>query len=388
MLRNLVLSLFLLSGTAFAQESPVSSHANTHVYKPAHIAATDDLIRKLKVPHGFSVVRIASGLGRPRMLAVGNGRIYVTRREDDVKFLRDENGDGLIDRVSTAATLKNVHGIYLHDRHVYLAAISDVFRGDIAADGSFVNLVPIARDLPDAGQHPNRTLAFGPDKKLYLSVGSTCNACDEKNDENATMLQMAADGSGRRVFAKGLRNTIGFDWSPETHLLWGFDNGIDGLGDTEQKEELNLIEEGNDYGWPFVYADRKLNAERQPEGIKPEEYAKRTTPPALLYDAHCAPISFLFYRGGLFPNEYRTDAFVAMHGSWNRADATGYKVVRVRFDNGRPVATEDFLTGFLVDNGTKEFGRVTGLAVDSDGSLLVSDDADGNIYRVRYSPPA
>ena len=156
------------------------------------------------------------------------------------------------------------------------------------------------------------------------------------------------------------------------------------MGDDEQKEELNHIVEGADYGWPYVYADQKLNPERQPKDVSPQEYAKHTTPPVLLYQAHSAPIALTFYSGKMFPSDYAGDAFIAMHGSWNRKTATGYKVVRVHFENGKPIRFDDFLTGFLTDNGSTEFGRVTGLAVGPDGSLFVSDDSGGNIYRVTY----
>ena len=269
-------------------------------------------------------------------------------------------------------------------------------------------------DLPDGGQHGNRTLAVGPDGKLYVSIGSSCNACAETNSEHATILRMERNGSSianrspvahpvlahnpnamvsPRVFASGLRNTIGFDWHPTTLELWGSDHGSDGLGNDLPPDELNRLSEGASYGWPYCWADRQVDpvVDEPSKMTSKETYCPRTQPFVLGYQAHSAPIAFMFYQGYQFPVEYRGDAFVAFRGSWNRATATGYKVVRVHFENGEPApragqmsAVEDFLTGFLLDND-HQFGRLAGLASDIDGSLLVSEDSNGVIYRVAYA---
>jgi glucose/arabinose dehydrogenase len=174
-------------------------------------------------------------------------------------------------------------------------------------------------------------------------VGSTCNACKETNPENATILQFGLDGAGRRTYAAGLRNTLGFAWHPETRELWAFDHGIDWLGDQAQGEELNLVTAGAQYGWPYVYGKSEFNpADPPPEGITHEEWAKKSQEPVLLYDAHAAPMQMLFYTGSQFPSEFRNNAFVAMHGSWNRKPPSGYEVVRIRFQNGKPTAIERF----------------------------------------------
>ena len=243
----------------------------------------------------------------------------------------------------------------------------------------------IISNLPDGGQHPNRTLHFGPDGKLYISVGSTCNSCDEPNEENATILQCNADGSNRHIFAKGLRNTIGFGWQPVTKQLWGFDQGIDWLGDTAQQEEVNHIMESHNYGWPYVYEKGKFDLHASPPNLTYRQYALQTTFPELLYTAHAAAMDLLFYTGNQFPKEYKNDAIVTMHGSWNREHPSGYRLVRIHYEGGKPVEISDFITGFYKDADSSMFARVCGLAQLKDGSMLFADDANGYIYRIAYN---
>jgi glucose/arabinose dehydrogenase len=279
-----------------------------------------------------------------------------------------------------------MHGVAIDGNKMYLVAVNDVYATDIKPDGTLGSLTRIVTGLPEGGQHNNRTLAVGPDKLLYVSVGSTCNACEETSKLNATMVRVKPDGTGQQVFAKGLRNTIGFAFHPQTKELYGFDHGIDWLGDTGQREEFNLIKEGGHYGWPYVYENGKANPADEPPGDTTHaEYAKKTTFPVLTYDAHSAPMGMVFYTGNAFPEAYRNSAFVALHGSWNRKEPSGYKVVRVRFENGKPAAIEDFLTGFLTGGNREQFGRVCGIAQHPDGSLLISDDDNGVLYRVAYA---
>lgn len=358
-----------------------------YVFYPALQPASDENVAQLKVPAGFKVAKFAEGLGKPRILAVGaNGRVYASDREAGiVMMLTDNNGDGMADDKKTVANIKQVHGLHIYNGKMYMAAVKEVFVADINSDGTLGQPRMLISDLPDGGQHPNRTLAFGPDKKMYISVGSTCNACPEPNPENATLLRAEEDGSNRKIFAKGLRNTIGFGWHPETNELWGMDHGIDWLGDDEQKEELNQIKQGADYGWPYIYGEGKYNPGDRPKGDTTyQQYLQKTTLPSLTYQAHSAPMAMAFYQGAQFPQDYRSDAFVAMRGSWNRSSPVGYKIVRMHFENGKPVRFEDFVSGFTVNNNKAHFGRLVGLAMHTDGSLLFSDDTNGVIYRVSY----
>ncbi len=203
------------------------------------------------------------------------------------------------------------------------------------------------------------------------------------------MIRAQLDMSNRAVFAHGLRNTVGFGWHPDTQELWGMDHGTDMRGDDIPPEELNRISEGLHYGWPYVYGDREFDyVTGEPEDTSFEEFAAQTEPPVLLYQAHAAPMAMVFYRGSNFPASYQGDAFMVMRGSWNRHTPVGYKVVRLRFEDGQPQGFEDFITGFLNDDGNVHFGRLSGIALDNQGRLLFSDDENGVIYRVGYQPKA
>ncbi|WP_276499636.1 PQQ-dependent sugar dehydrogenase [Pontibacter litorisediminis] len=379
-----------VSAAAWAQDTkpPISASMQGHIFKPSKVAATDERVRQLRVPTGFTIAKFAENMNKPRMLAVHtDGTVYVTDRDKGtVTMLRDTNKDGKADQQKVVATKEEMHGITIHDGKAYLMTVNDIYTATINKDGTLGELQQLASGFPEGGQHPNRTLRFGPDGMLYVSVGSTCNACGETHKENATMVQMKADGSGRRIYAKGLRNTIGFDWHPQTKGFFGFDHGIDWLGDETQQEELNMLVDGGNYGWPYVYEDGKPNlADEPPQGMSWEAYAQKTKFPVATYDAHSAPMDLRFYTGSQFPSEFVGDAFVTLHGSWNRKEPAGYKVIRVRFENGQPKSMEDFVTGFLINNNQAQFGRVVGLAQHTDGSLLISDDENGIIYRVAYT---
>lgn len=393
--RNLALALLAgctaAAAPSLAQQAEQASVQITgHVVEPEALEPTDARIADLKVPAGFEITRFASGLENPRMLAVADdGTVYVTRRSvGDVVMLRDTDGDGTADERREVAHRPNVHGIAIDDSTMYLAAVTDVYASEINEDGTLGELRRIIDDLPDGGQHPNRTLAIGPDGKLYITVGSTCNACDETNQENATILRAEPDGSSRTIFASGLRNTIGFGWHPETGVLYGMDHGTDWLGDDEHREELNRIEQGKLYGWPHVYEDGKPSPRGQPPGdISHEQWAEMSEGSILAYTPHAAPMQMVFYTGAQFPEEYWGDAFVSMRGSWNRMPPSGYEIVRIRFEDGEPREFEPFLTGFLVETGDGKWGhlgRLAGLAQTRDGALLVSDDQNGVIYRISY----
>ncbi len=360
-----------------------------HVLKPEPLPP-HQMAKKIALPRGFEVNVFAKDLINPRMIAVAdNGDVYVTRRDvGDVIRLVDANNDGVAEQQMVVANRPGMHGIAIDGDTVYLVTVNELYSTRIQADGSFAPLALILDDLPDGGQHPNRTLAVGPDGKLYISVGSTCNACDETNPEAATMLQMNPDGTSRKIFASGLRNTIGFDFEPETGELFGMDHGIDWLGDNEQHEELNHLVKGKQYGWPYVYDDSKFNPQDEPPAnITHQEWAARSIEPLGFYTPHAAPMQMMFYTGTQFPEEYRGDAFIAMRGSWNRKPPSGYEVVRIQFSGGKPVKFEPFMQGFLTRQGKgwAHHGRLAGLAQAKDGALLVSDDTNGVIYRVAYT---
>jgi Raf kinase inhibitor-like YbhB/YbcL family protein len=387
---RILLSLCLVCPLgAFAQQGDGTDvSVQAHTFKPAKAPAADEKIAQLKVPDGFSIRPFARDLKNIRIVAVApDSAVYVSRRDQgDVILLKDADGDGHADAPPVVvANRPGAHGLAIKDGKLYLATVKEVFVADIQADGTLGPLTLLIGDLPDAGQHPNRTLAFGPDGMLYISVGSTCNACNESNPENATLLRATPDGKSRVIFASGLRNTIGFDWHPETGELWGLDHGIDYLGNDVHPEELNKLEQGKQYGWPHVYAEGGINPQSSPPGeITKTQWKAMSEPMVLGYTAHAAPMQFVFYKGAAFPREYRGDAFATMRGSWNRKPASGYEIVRVRFNGGKPAAIEPFATGFLTDDGTTHIARPVGLAMTPDGALLMADDANGVLYRIAY----
>ncbi len=369
--------------------SPEAS-VDGNLLTPEQVPFSQELLGQLQAPEGFEIAVLAQGLSNPRMMAVGpDGTVYVTQTAaNTVSALRDPDSDGVADTPEVVASnLPSVHGIAFEQSQVYLAGEKHVWVAEVMDDGSFGEPQVLVDDLPDGGQHSRRTIAVGPDGMLYVSIGSSCNACAESNPENATMLRMNPDGSEREIFAAGLRNTIGWDWSPETGELWGMDHGSDWRGDDQPPEELNQIAAGNNYGWPYCFGEKEVDAflSNPPPGATPEQYCVNTEAPVLTYQAHSAPIGMLFYEGAQFPEEYQGDAFVAMRGSWNRAEPTGYKIVRVTFEDGQPTAIEDFITGWLLEDGAAHFGRIAGLTVTPDGALLISDDTNGVIYRVAYT---
>ncbi len=387
--------VFALSAIFVAAQKTREQRTITGNYNDtATIAPTNERIKSLKLPAGFSIAKFAE-IENPRMLAVAtDGSVYVSQRDaGTLTMLKDTNGDGVADVQKVVAEKKMLHGMAIDNGKMYIITVREVFVADMKPDGSLGELRMIINDLPDAGQHPNRTMAVNGGK-LYISVGSTCNACDESNAENATMLMTDLNGQNRKIYASGLRNTIGFGWHPVSKKLFGMDHGIDMLGDNDQEEELNELVEGKKYGWAYVYANAKLNPHNvvpKPLGLTNDDWAKQSVNPVLLYTPHAAPMQMAFNTGNQFPDEYKNDAFVAMRGSWNRVPPSGYEVVRVRFDkSGSPTKIESFLTGFLVKGGAPDgkdahFARIAGLAMIKDGSMLVTDDTNNIIYRVSYN---
>lgn len=403
-----VSSILAFAGSfSFAQQpDPLTDFTITgHVYEPQAISPTDERVQRLQLPPGFTIHRFAEGLENPRMLAAAeDGTVYVTqRRPGNLVMLRDIDRDGIVDAQKVVARIPQLHGIEIRGRTMYLVDVKRVYEASIDADGTLGPRRVITRGLPDGGQHPNRTLRIAPDGALYLSVGSTCNACAETNRENATLLKVDTATGKREIFASGLRNTIGFDWHPASGRLYGLDHGIDWLGDNEQSEEINEITANTLYGWPYVYDDDQLNPQDEPERITQLEWAERSTSPVGGYVAHAAPMQMQFYRGAMFPSEYRDSAFVAMRGSWNRKPASGYEVVRVMFSaSGDFAGVEPFVSGFLQPQPDTSpplpgaqpkpadgyIGRPTGLAVASDGALLIGDDSNNVLYRVVHGGTA
>jgi glucose/arabinose dehydrogenase len=338
----------------------------------------------LRLPPGFTIQVFARDLGRARFLAVDpRGTLLVSvPRSGHVLALPDDDGDGRADRaIMVVEGLELPHGLAFHEGALYVAETSRVIRlrydpETRRAVGPPAVVVP---DLPSRGGHWTRTIAFGPDGRLYVSVGSSCNTCEERDARRAAITRYHADGSGEQRFATGLRNAVGLAFRPGTAELWASVNERDWLGDDRPPDYLTRLEEGGFYGWPYCFWEDGRPV-LDPDLGRPDR-CRQVTPPTVTYQAHSAPLGIAFYTGAQFPPEYRGSLFVALHGSWNRTTPTGYKVIRVRLDGGAP-HVEDFATGWL--RGRRAWGRPVDLAVGRDGSLFVSDDSQGLVYRITY----
>jgi len=386
MRKILFFSILLSVQLAVAQRGipPKDVTSSKHVTKyPQHLDFLPEMVDLLEVPKGWDVKVAASGLGKPRMLyASPAGHLYVTRRDaGDVLMLTDVDKDMKFDEVKTVvAEFKGVHGITIKDDFLYLCNNTELRRYELLPDGTAGKKEMLFRDMPSAGQHPNRTMEFGPDGMLYISIGTMCNDCKESDKEAATVVQVDPKTWKRTIYASGLRNMIGFDFHPQTGEMWGIDNGGDAKGDDWPPEEVNRIIKGGNYGYPLVYGKREVDQSREdPAGNSKEKFAMSTEPSVLELQAHMAPIAFRFFKGTA-PSGYTGDGLVCWHGSWNRSKPVGFKVQRIRFSNGTAVAAEDFLTGFL--QGKARFGRPAGAFIKNDGAVYISDDANGVIYCV------
>ncbi|WP_087001693.1 PQQ-dependent sugar dehydrogenase [Rhizobium sullae] len=273
----LLVGIALFPTVVCAQQEGVLHKVETNVFRPKHEPFNEDVLKRLKVPEGFEVSVFARELGNARMMAVAeDGTVYVTRPEEkDVIAIKE--GDPKPHMV--ASDHDGIHGIAIRDGRIFLATVHAVMVADLNEDGTIGKLETIVDDLPDGGQHGRRTLAFAPDGALHINVGSSCDACFESSDEKAANLRLDLKDKKRTVFAKGLRNMLGFDWHPETGLMWGVDHGVDHLGDELPGEELNKIEQGAHYGWPFCYGDRQPDwaSFTMPEDEPKDEFCRTKT---------------------------------------------------------------------------------------------------------------
>jgi glucose/arabinose dehydrogenase len=344
----------------------------------------------LQVPQGFSVSLYSLLPSAPRFGTISpDGLLFVSLRDAGQIVILKDNGSGTAEQpVVFASGLNGPHGLAFHEyqgqMYLYAAENNRVSRfpyknGQTKADKRDT-VVP---NLPSGGGHSTRSIAFGPDGKMYIAAGSSCNVCEESDPRRAAVTQYNADGSGEHVFAQGLRNEVGIAFNPQTGELWGVENSRDSIGDNIPPEEVNILQDGKHYGWPYCYSNQVYDSNF---GKKDEAFCKQTVPPALPMQAHSAPLGITFYNGTQFPAAFQHDAFVGFHGSWNRSQKTGYKVVQIEIENGRPARYHDFITGWLV--GQNEWGRPVDVIAAPDGSLFVTDDSANAVYRVTYTKPA
>lgn len=336
---------------------------------------------KIKMPKGFKIAIYARVPGARSMTVGRNGTLFVGTRDTKVFAVQDKNGDHVGETVvEIAKDLNEPNGVAIKDGALYIAEISRVSKiTDIENRmGQSLTLETVSDAFPKDKHHGWKFIAFGPDGKLYVPVGAPCNICEPKK-EYANISRMNADGSQLEVFASGIRNTVGFAWHPVTKELWFTDNGRDMLGDDVPPDELNrAAKAGLDFGYPRCHGKDIVD----PEFGKPDS-CKGIVVPEATFPAHVAALGMRFYTGKQFPKEYRNAIFTALHGSWNRSKPVGYEVRLVKLDkNGKANEPEVFASGWLQDG--KAWGRPVDVQPLKDGSMLVSDDQAGIIYRIAY----
>jgi glucose/arabinose dehydrogenase len=383
---------------------------------PGTVARPDGV--KPTVPEGFSVDLVAAGFDQPRVIRTApNGDLFVADSSaNTVTVLRMAGSSAKPSEKSVFATdLNQPYGIAFYPpgpnpEWVYVANADSVVRfpykaGDLKASTKAEEVVG---GIP-ANHHWTRDIVFTPDgKTLYLSVGSGSNIGEEVTDKpgngidafmkahalgemwgeeqgRAAVIAFDPDGKNRRVVATGIRNCSGMTLQPGSNALWCVTNERDGLGDNLVPDYATTVKDGAFYGWPWYYIGSNEDPRDPLKGQRPD-LKDQVTVPDVLFQAHSAPLNIAFYEGSMFPADYKNTAFVTMHGSWNRGNRTGYKVVRVLFKDSKPTGEyEDFMTGFVVDDGNV-WGRPVGLAIGQDGALFVTEDGSGTIWRVSHEP--
>lgn len=334
---------------------------------------------RIRMPRGFTIELVARVPGAREMTFGARGTLFVATVRGDIHAITFEAGGARVRTIASA--LRDPAGVAFRDGALYVSAVSRIVRLDAIEDrlDRPPNPVVVYDKFPTEGHHGRKFIAFGPDGRLYVPVGFPCNVCEVDRDRYGVITRMNPDGSNFEVYAKGIRNSVGFDWDPRTHELWFTNNGRDDMGDDVPPDTLNHAPRPRlDFGFPYCHAGT----------IPDPEFGARHrcgefAPPAQRLGAHVASLGMRFYTGNQFPAVYRGRIFIAEHGSWNRSSKVGYRITMVTLDaSGNAVAYEPFAEGWL--QGQQAWGRPADVAVAPDGSLLVADDTAGAIYRIRY----
>ncbi len=378
--------VLILSGTINLDSARMILNVAAGLDGPPADAA--EVEQRLSVPQGFSLELYAKDLPKARFMRfTPDGDLLLSRphRGDVLLLRRDQNGDGHPDAVETLLKdLQRPLGLDIAGDYLYVAESNRI--GRVAFDSPSGTLAgayePLIEGFTDNGNHWSKTLRVGPDGLLYLAQGSTCNVCVEEDERRNTMMRFQLDGSGGEILATGLRNSVGFDWAPWSGELYATDNGRDLLGDDFPHCELNLIEEGRFYGWPYFNDD---NVPDPDMGSDPLADRREPTAPVHGFRPHNAPLGMTFVNSSDWPAGYERVALAALHGSWNRSVPDGYKVVSLHWTD-KGIEERDFLAGFNKDGNIS--GRPVDVAQGPDGAIYISDDYAGAIYRVSYNPNA
>ena len=360
--------LFLMPCFAYAQQS---SH--------------QDILKQLHVPPGFTLSVFADNLPGARSLALSDDNVVFigTGAEGVIYAVQDSNNDGIADkRFVIADHLYLPNGVAYKNDTLYVAEVNRIIRFDRITQQLDHPPKPVViyDQFPSEQHHGWKYLRFGPDDKLYTSVGAPCNICEPDKVIFSSLLRLNADGTGLEILARGIRSSVGFDWQPETGALFFTDNGRDYLGDDLPPDELNQwTTPGEHFGFPYCHGGDIPDPE-----FSSVKKCRQFTAPVWKFKAHMAPLGLRFYRGKQFPTDYKNQLFVAEHGSWNRSEPQGYRVALVKFNQGKPISEQVFIDGWLSKDG-KVLGRPVDILEMPDGSLLISDDKLGVIYKVEYT---
>lgn len=344
----------------------------------------------LSISNGFNISRFVNeDIGPVRFMAFSSdGILFVTmpsegglyksggRSDGKVLALPDKDNDGIADNVITViSNLRLPHGIAFHNNYLYIAEESKISRYPYLGNAAIGSRETIISNLPTGG-HISRTIGFNQNGKLYISVGSSCNNCEETDNRQAAILEYNADGSGGRVFASGLRNSVGFVFHPYFDEMWATDNGRDYLGDDLPPDEINIVRENKHYGWPYCYGVNVVDP-----AFNKSSFCQTVEKSVFDIQAHSAALGLRFIQSSQFSQDWQGDLLVAYHGSWNRAEPTGYKIVRLDVEGNKITGQYDFIAGWLRSDGIKT-GRPVDVIFDSNGAMYISDDFANTIYKV------
>jgi glucose/arabinose dehydrogenase len=372
-----IISLFFLSLLVYCTSCNVKNKALEE--------KDDPQLSKLKVPEGFSISYFAADVDNARSMALGdNGTVFVgNRKGKNVYALIDADHDGVAEKkYIVAKDLNTPNGVAFHKGALYIAELNKIWRID-NIESTLENPakpVLVFDSLPSEEQHGWKYIAFGPDDKLYLSIGAPCNVCNdnEKDKRFASIARINADGTGFEVYSNGIRNSVGFTWDPQSKNLWFTDNGRDMLGDDMPTDELNMAEKKDEnFGFPYCHQGDILD----PEFGKGKNCSDFKAPASKL-TPHGAALGIKFNTGSMFPDKYKNQVFIAEHGSWNRSKPIGYRVMMATVEGNKVTAYQPFIEGWL--NNSEAWGRPVDVLFLKDGSMLVSDDHANAIYRLTY----